>query len=105
MENGAAELCLVSTSFVQSEHVFLDSTKLYFENLPLRSSSCYARSSINKRVFFSNNAGSKYNAKHTLGYNRWGKARDSETILVNIKSISHSMTLLDFLWSKYCHIP
>lgn len=36
-ENGAAELSLVSTSLVQSEHIFLDSAKLYFANLPLRS--------------------------------------------------------------------
>lgn len=89
VENGTAKLCLVSTSFVQRKHTFLNSTKLYLANLPLRAQCCYIRSSINKRVFFSNSAESKYNAKHASGYNRWGKARDSETVLVNIKSTSH----------------
>lgn len=37
-----------------------------------------------------------------LGVTDGGK---HETIVVDVKSISHSMTLLDFLWSKYCHIP
>lgn len=86
----AVLLGCVCSSFVQSKLVFLDSSKLFFANLTSRSWTCSVRGSVNKRVVFSNNAGTKYNTKHTLGCNRWGKARDSETIVLNVKSISHS---------------
>lgn len=72
----------------------MDSTKLYTADLLLKPYSCHIRSSINKGVVFSNNAGSKYKAERKqMGK----KTQDSETRLVNTESISHIMTLLDFL--------